>query len=120
MKANELRIGNWYEEDGRPFRATWMTIRDVFKDKARAAWCKPLPLTEEWLVKFGFVLKVTGDDVYEQEWHIDGQMLIWGPTSDNGYCHDFHTGGHIQSVHQLQNLYFALTGEELTIKDTIE
>jgi hypothetical protein len=24
---------------------------------------------------------------------------------------------HIKHVHQLQNLYFALTGEELTIKD---
>ncbi len=72
-------------------------------------------LTEEWLEKFGFKyieglwvkkdlsmgLKNTDYDGDGNKWHfVIGYMLI-----------------EIKHVHQLQNLYFALTGEESEIKE---
>ena len=117
MKANELRIGNWVKyfypvmeldipeyqvENGADIQVH--DNHNVFQ---------PIPLTEEWLVKFGMVKKMT---VFEKEknsmfavkeWEGD-YVIFWGdnrlPKVEPKY------------VHQLQNLYFALTGEELTIK----
>lgn len=82
---------------------------------------KPIPLTEEWLVKFGFKKDEIGVFVnicYKQNLSI-GLNLV-----GDKYCIVYLTGSfgmvqpkHIKSVHQLQNLYFALTGEELTLKE---
>ena len=70
----------------------------------------PIPLTEEWLVRFGFE-KCT--DAY----YINNVGNIF--KGENGYWIDDNESGTINNipllhVHQLQNLYFALTGEELT------
>lgn len=108
MKANELRIGNYIELDGKVERI-WEISMD-YKDEGfplfsagttslvefRECRHKPIPLTEEWLEKFDLV-------------YVDlGQFI-------RIYGHDFLLSK-IKYVHQLQNLYFALTGEELTIK----
>ena len=75
---------------------------------------EPIPLTEEWLSKFGF------ENAFADKW--DG--MEWMPCEFiNGklyYTPDMHhhASKGIENVHQLQNLYFALTGEELTIKET--
>jgi len=71
---------------------------------------QPISLTPEILEKCGFAFKPTGEEVYEQIWSIDG-FEIW--EHDSGFCHDFHYGGDVKHLHQLQNLYFALCGEEL-------
>ncbi len=68
---------------------------------------EPIPLTEDWFVKFGFELSNVGV-------RKDGCDLI-----DIGFM--FHLDGYgenreIKYVHQLQNLYFALTQKELTSK----
>lgn len=65
---------------------------------------------KEWLVRFGFALwcgdyNLNGVDIFEVEvgvFVLNGQSKTIGKT--------------FKHVHQLQNLYFALTGEELTIK----
>jgi len=75
----------------------------------------PIPLTEEWLEKYGF----TQDERNKFEWWDEEG----GTSFDNCLTGPFRTytnGGHvvlIEYVHQLQNLYFALTGTELEIKD---
>lgn len=68
--------------------------------------CNPIPLTEEWLVKFGF---------FNNELKAEHNLFVW---------YENHIGikGMLGIVkpckciyaHQLQNLYFALTGKELT------
>ena len=106
MKASELRIGNSiYQNEDLVFVTTWRL--KLIEDKSLDY--KSIPLTEEWLLKFGFknnrlglfdCVKV-GDDI--------------------GY-HIYFIGKHlkeVQYVHQLQNLYFALTGYELEIKDEV-
>lgn len=78
---------------------------------------EPIPITEEWLDKLGFRGKKVYDAIFE--WRIgdslkehciqtDGEAFVWTHYKD---------GIDIKFVHQLQNLYYALTGEELTISE---
>lgn len=69
-----------------------------------------IPLTEEWMVRFGF--KKDGFYNSAERWICRYILLFKG----NGHfilC-DYPLTT-IKYVHQLQNLYFALTGSELTI-----
>jgi hypothetical protein len=74
-----------------------------------------IPIAEEWLEKFGLVVKRTYSE------NKDGLVCRGDDKFDfdsNQTCLVFKVGlkYKIEYVHQLQNLYFALTGEELTIK----
>ena len=116
MNANELRIGNYvHRQSGK------MVVNrdDVYKieniNLQSALKYEPIPLTEECLLKFGFIkyghiLKIHLNEGLGVNYNKD--LKIW-------YL-DIHftTTAKIQInyVHQLQNLYFALTGEELTLK----
>jgi hypothetical protein len=106
IKANELRIGNWFDFNGRPMQVRPITINDIFYGKIY----EPLPLTEEWLIKFGF--EKTPLHYFKK----DGIIL-----SVEDFYYECFLGSNsviIKYVHQLQNLYFALTGEELEVKET--
>ena len=112
MKPEELRIGNWcypgeseYQDD--PFQ---IDAGDILAFRKGIHKYKPIPLTKEWLIKFGFVL--SGD-----LFHINRLFVIWnGKGFDNTDYMHYKTEVILKHVHQLQNLYFALTGEELTIE----
>lgn len=108
MEANELRIGNIFEgliiesitKTGVNFYAGYEGyIETEFED------LKPIPLTEGWLLDLGlrgrrlWVFEIFGDN--ERGFHISSEGGEWI---------------FIKYVHQLQNLYFALTGEELEVK----
>ena len=76
----------------------------------------PIPLTPEWLERLGFK-KREGGVCYEWWNGINEVTHDWlvsiTEMKDNGqffYRNGKHT---IKYVHQLQNLFFALTGEEL-------
>lgn len=83
---------------------------------------QPIPLTEEWLLKFGF-------KEYKDFGHKTGcfDYINFGfsyliDTKKIRIMHKGNNMSHILQnevhyVHQLQNLYFALTGEELKIKE---
>ena len=68
----------------------------------------PIPLTEEWLLKLGY----NGCSIRHNHYVIKGHT-IW-------LCQEMFlcdkNGIIIKHVHQLQNLYFALTNTELTSK----
>jgi hypothetical protein len=102
MKANELRIGNFiYNERNEIFKVNWIT--EMIESQSNA-----IPITEEWLLKFGFASNPYVDRYEKREIHIEcnktkGETQLW-----------IEGMPHIKHVHQLQNLYFALTGEELT------
>lgn len=133
MKASELRIGNWVYYPHLIYHGDVPTLYNydqivaidnvAHRTNATTSWIsntmiKPIPLTEEWLVKFGFesyhndfVLFYKEDVLIEASWSSrninTGERYGWGiylPSTT------------INKVHQLQNLYFALTGEELTIE----
>lgn len=117
MNANELRIGNWVDVSGE-IQVSLLDLSNIYNWKERYrgyATCpyRPIPLTEEWLVKFGFEIREshTTDRFWKNDFLFkDGKLYIHF-SMDEG---DFYV--ECKYVHQLQNLYFDLTGEELTIK----
>ena len=127
MKANELRIGNYISrldlvdihkkrieqilELGKKATTTGsLKVISNYEDLI------PIPLTEEWLIKFGF--KNTGEQFFNV-WK-DKQGIITFQKDLSCYVGLSHYEApplfvECKYVHTLQNLYFALTGEELTI-----
>jgi len=78
---------------------------------------KPIPLTEEWLTRFGFEIDYEGD--YMLVWR---GVVFYFKLSDMSLRRDYKQKNKlsivpINYVHQLQNLLNTLTGEELTIKE---
>lgn len=80
--------------------------------KDSSLYCEPIllldaiPLTEEWLLNFGYTKEDSNFwNLGHIVWEYDGGVFI---CDKNGIT--------LKYVHQLQNLYFALTGRELTIK----
>jgi hypothetical protein len=119
MKATEVRIGNLLNHNNGfvvgPFTVNSIHISDLERDNAYAKEYEPIPLTEEWLISFGFI-----DDKITFE--LKGFMLGWYRNDEFYYLptNQINVRNKIQIkyVHQLQNLYFALTGEELGLQDT--
>jgi len=105
MKANELRIGNWFIEKDE--------VKQFDGDFYHLLGCDPIPLNTNWLLKLGFEYNDNIGLYQNGGFDVD--------IEDGVYCH-FYLNEYgdwykdIEYVHQLQNLYFALTGEELTIK----
>lgn len=115
MVAKELRIGNLVEKGNELFEADFITIK-------MANNYKPIPLTKEILLKFGFEKQETilhtffendyGDFYFSLQLMNNNSfhLRIRNDSQEN----ERYTGlGIFKYVHQLQNLYFALTGEEL-------
>ena len=114
MKASELRVGNYYNNNG----VRQIEPHDIdFCYRNNESFCKlnkPISLTEEWLIKFGFK-KCERSGAYGLT-IISRYMSIDYYPRDNQYDLTIFTHGapmDIKYVHQLQNLYFALTGNEL-------
>jgi len=85
---------------------------------------EPIPLTEIWLKKFGFV---TADyEVDQIIWDYNDHFCLVQdgvPPEQQPIVFEWEDGAnnhetHIRYVHQLQNLYYALTGEELKIEES--
>jgi hypothetical protein len=125
INAQELRYGNKllflddvvtfkniteFREDG----IYWIKPVEP-KIEAKSFHFKPIELTEEWLLKFGFekpahtwicnIFHLTEWDDFPLNWAVamnkNGAIVVLK----------------LKYVHQLQNLYFALTGEELIDKN---
>lgn len=101
-------------------KGKWIKRETLTEEKLPITLIQPIPLTEEWLVKFGF-------EKPAETWYLNG-FGVWQTLCGNkdgtefiGFFYELRDRGivdkHIEHVHQLQNLYFALTGEELTIKN---
>jgi len=118
MKANELRIGNLLGSynKGEEDRVLTINAQNILVE-AKAnnqgyTRYRPIPLTEEWLLRFGFEKNNNNQFIL-----IKGSVDILFNKDLNGWtCDGINFSINMtEHVHQLQNLYFALTGEELTI-----
>ena len=119
MKASELRIGNLFKDA----KDRLCSVDEIYKniedcritsifDCITSHPIKPIPLTEEWLLKFGFIYTKT-----ELGFNQFRKGILELSITTNGYELFFtYKWIEIEYVHQLQNLYFALTNEELTLK----
>ncbi len=65
MEAKDLRIGNYIYNDKVVVQADGRTIFDIWSGEGKY---KPIPITDEWLFKFGFVKDDTGVDMRHQDY----------------------------------------------------
>lgn len=127
MKASELRIGNYLLCYGKLRQVVEIGLHGFLATSTEGqsahsfehAMYQPIPITEEWLLNFGFkdntircgLIKIS---VRPFETVIQGIIAgKWKVTLLDDIPAMLRS---VQYVHELQNLYFALTGEELTIK----
>ena len=120
INAKELRIGNLVEykiTDKLDERKEWWEVSEIDADDIH--WLskvmpededfRAIPITEEWLFKLGFindkVLEFYRNDFTDSTIIIDYNFICL-----LGYSHV-----KLNYVHELQNLYFALTQRELTV-----
>jgi hypothetical protein len=138
VSVTELRIGNWIMDRG---NKAWQI--DCWEHSTKVAakepiigicdftkkpihghplteevdFLKPIPLTEEWLLKFGFKRCETFS-------FIDIKSGLELMNISNKYFRGYYRTTAIQVdiiyVHQLQNLYYAFTGSELQIGNLTE
>lgn len=114
ITAQDIRIGNYINNGiDEVFQVNPQTIGNWDIGNATLGGFSPISLTEEWLIKFGLTERrgARKGVYYKGEFEIDIHMMhiyfgynrILNKTAENYY------------VHQLQNLYFALTDKELTL-----
>ncbi len=134
MKANELRIGNYVHEPSydecfntyviKQIKTTGCAV-SVLGKEIQGLYdyidLRPIPLTEKWLLDFGFIDNKMECGEYIMQ--VSANCFSGTLTKDmSWFISIIHVSAHQtitvvkQHVHQLQNLYFALTGEELIFK----
>lgn len=130
MKIQELRIGNLINQHGQITKVYHLDIggksfyrindmpihKETFRHRdTHELVYTPLPLTEEWLINFGF--KKDSDIAFHI--HSNNNHIIYIYFEEMRDCFAMIYNGSqfctIQYVHQLQNLYYALTCTELVL-----
>lgn len=127
MKANELRIGNYIQDyyNTKIFvvktvdsTLEYLDLSDSKTHENHITNLKPIPLTEDILLNCGFE-KAVDSNVWVC--NLTRQTMFYELTFNSQIGASLYEDEHwiksdIKYLHTLQNLYFALTGEELTIK----
>jgi hypothetical protein len=116
MKAQDLRIGNNIFHRNKAITVNWQELKWIQEENNNF---QPIPITEEILLKCGFIsggakqwLFITLDK--KDECYLYFNPLGKGIAIDqNGIEFSFEI--ELNYLHQLQNIFFALTNEELTI-----
>lgn len=137
MKSNEVRQGNYayYKYwNPNPSNPSWEfevveivgVLKETFyfklkndKRTHKIGELHPITLNEEWLLKMGFN-NFNGEWYDIKVWinHLNVNLKLKCFTISNPDVDEVQFEcENIEFVHQLQNLYWALTGEELTINE---
>ena len=123
ITKNELRIGNYigmYVGVNLKYyvvnNISWMGVKTDTNAEYGYGYIHAIPITEEWLLKFGFEKKYQTFEF--KGLNIDGTVVHfsfdkWCSEYDIENCDFIEIPAECKHVHQLQNLYFALTNEEL-------
>ena len=124
VQPNELRIGNYvdivtcYPKEKIILEIREDSIVTTDGDIKTLPWVHGMYITEEWLLKFGFGFNKSRSrfNVFEN----DAFSLFCSFDQANGFQIWFETELsecplNVEYIHQLQNIYFALTQKELEI-----
>jgi hypothetical protein len=105
IQANKLRIGNYVFLKSK--NKIWEITCGQEIDRGKYSNdFQPIPLTKELLIALGFKRNLNG-------WFNEDETFSYS----KGYAGlGTKRSTKVDYVHQLQNLYFALTGKELTLK----
>lgn len=138
VDIKELRIGNYLNLNSQLFKVKKLSLNGNFysyeidKNLVCGCYCNPLPcyrevecvstkdlspitLTSELLEKCGFVY----ENVFDSYWSPDLRYLK--ETKEGFYLYDNENcccriSKSIHFLHQLQNMYYCLTNQELNVK----
>ena len=129
MDAKELRIGNWVfcDEINNFYPGGFIQVEEILSDGIERSHggltvyeldqIHPIPLTPEILEKAGFTFYDNPNKTPSRIYKIGSDFRICKCyNQDHFTLWDYPYGKSIRYLHQLQNLYFALTGEELNIE----
>lgn len=139
MKTNELRIGNYVNIEGDVVKVKEIYEKSIhytngkYESYATEDFIQPIELTEEVLVKIGFkketkmsrILYYLDYEINEDE-NIRARYVIYNsnalpllriilPSPIILECYELTKRG-IKYLHELQNAYYLLTGQELNIE----
>lgn len=118
LKSSELRIGNWVYLPSKKWQYQISSGQDIeeIEDSGDA---EPIEITPHRLEMFGFHRRTgLGGNVF-YSLHTGSIELEWDEDSMGVAIEgQFLTVEHVKHVHQLQNLYFAITGKELELVTT--
>lgn len=113
IRSEELRTGNWVWDNIGEANHQWR----IYDYTLNTEFFSPIPLSSEILEKAGFkrgcLTKMLNDD-----WMIyynDGMWLQVEKQGARAYVCERTDLFHIKYLHQLQNIYHALTNQELII-----
>jgi len=143
MKANEFRIGNLVINNDIIYKVVSIDEEGIMADPVSQkhtidvnirGLVKPIPLTEEWLFRFGFVsdnyefqetyyIDISTNERYDYQTFIQaidmgGYVNIYIKELEREHEKYFSNAfiKRVTHIHTLQNLYFALTGEDLILE----
>lgn len=143
IKVEEVRYDNLIRSHltQEIIKVDWLVIKHLSDGNVQSVYdpqkpvYEPIKISEEWLQKLGFEMRMINGIIpewcimctppnYKRQYALAFRfgMLIstapgacddqkWYPWIDSGTAHNFN----IQSIHELQNLYYAITGKELAI-----
>lgn len=127
MKAKDLRVGNLVKQPDRIGK-----VQEIWSDAVRLegfnngysyGYTEPIPLAEKWLLKLGFnrvYHKLTGEHSHlPSHFNLNGFRIdveyYCGSEEVCYYEFNLYPNADLKYVHQLQNLFFAITGQELEL-----
>lgn len=129
LKTSELRLGNYIQVEGKICKIDGIQPHWVWFDNISSSNMdniEPIPLDSDWLLKLGLISsgnerqllfelpkfiqeKCQADSGYKKS------AFFFNNRHDINSYMDCQTRRAVKYVHEIQNLVFALTGEELTI-----
>lgn len=131
MNAKELRIGNYVQYDSQLRGWTLDKVHPEYFIEGALKNVKPVPITKKWLLSFGFELIEDGFDsdeggivcvldfgIYRIFWSAVSKhwKFYRRVTKEYEGLQDLYISK-LSHLHQLQNLYFALTQTELVLNE---
>ena len=125
MKPTELRIGNLVCYNGKVVKVEQITKHKIgYHTKpnetrmnyARLCEIEPIPITEEWLTKIGFVKRIYSDKIFAYGGGMLSTVYFIESTMIDIRTEDNDATILCKHLHQLQNAYYLVTGKELEIK----
>lgn len=121
----QFRVGNYYQPtDGSNVDFAEVTAGDIYAWLDRGAiYGKPILLTEEWLIKLGVKRKflhiqTLENKILRMDCNSVDDIALW-ISEDEDTLEEKDSSFNLKNlryVHQLQNLYFVLTNEELLLE----
>lgn len=124
MKAEELRSGNLVQHQ---LTKEIITIKSyhiqTLEEGMDQDILQGIPLTEDWLLRFGFEYRKVdvGVGLYKEHLYFIEKPTFYINYEEGKGITPMDSGAlpslWFKNVHQLQNLYYALTNTELTLKE---